>query len=60
MEKYFKRKLEPPFPERKNDDSTKSCSVEINLIDLPTDPGLRTPILDYNPNVRDQVRRVYM
>ncbi|KAM5582361.1 hypothetical protein ABKV19_002668 [Rosa sericea] len=34
--------------------------VEINLADLPSDPGLRTRILDYDPNIRDQVRRQYL
>ncbi|XP_022867080.1 uncharacterized protein LOC111386832 [Olea europaea var. sylvestris] len=27
---------------------------------LPTDPGLRIPILDYNANIQDKVRRAYM
>ncbi|KAL6573705.1 hypothetical protein OROHE_002164 [Orobanche hederae] len=34
--------------------------MEINLPDLPTDPGLRIRILDYNPNIRDEVRRAYL
>ena len=34
--------------------------VEINLVDLPSDPGLRKSISDYDSNIRDQVRREYL
>ncbi|KAL4573208.1 hypothetical protein LXL04_020007 [Taraxacum kok-saghyz] len=34
--------------------------MEINLPDVPSDPGLRTRILDYDANVRDKVRRAYL
>ena len=34
----------------------KECPLEINLDDLPIDPGLRIRILNYYPNIRDQVR----
>ncbi|KAM6543835.1 hypothetical protein CsatB_008282 [Cannabis sativa] len=34
--------------------------VEINLAELPSNPGLRTPILEYDLNVRDQIRRAYL
>lgn len=42
-----------------------SCAVEndVNenlLASLPSDPGLRTPIFDYDPNIRDRVRRAYL
>lgn len=37
----------------------KTC-VEIDLSGLPTDPGLRPWISDYNVNIRDQVGKVYM
>ncbi|KAL5567045.1 hypothetical protein UlMin_030209 [Ulmus minor] len=66
MEKYFKRKLESPFPEEKEskeDDGGKSRDMirtETKFSDLPTDPGLRCPILDYNPNDRDQIRREFL
>ena len=30
------------------------------LTNLPTDLGLRPRILDYHPNIRDQVRRAYL
>ncbi|XP_062075933.1 uncharacterized protein LOC133780069 [Humulus lupulus] len=63
MDKDLKRKLELPFFGRKkanNDANAKTSKEEFNLGDLPTDPGLRIPILNYNPNIRDQVRRHYM
>ncbi|XP_028955524.1 uncharacterized protein [Malus domestica] len=65
MERYFKRKssdesVESSLPPKENDKSSKHACVEINLEDLPVDPGLRTRIWDYHPNVREQVRRVYI
>ncbi|KAL5545449.1 hypothetical protein UlMin_005136 [Ulmus minor] len=66
MEKYFKRKLESPFleeKESKEDDGDKSRDMvrtETKFSDLPMDPGLRCPILDYNPNDRDQIRREFL
>ncbi|XP_062099773.1 uncharacterized protein LOC133805613 [Humulus lupulus] len=46
----------------KNDKITKSsyAGVNINLEDLESDPGLRTPIMDHPLKIRDQVRRAYM
>ncbi|KAL2512353.1 General transcription factor 2-related zinc finger protein [Abeliophyllum distichum] len=37
-----------------------SNETDFDVAQLPTDPGLRIPILDYNVNIRDQVRRAYM
>ncbi|KAK1591673.1 hypothetical protein Q3G72_011480 [Acer saccharum] len=54
MEKYLKRSSTLEM----GSSSKKHC-VEINLTDLPADPGLRTRIWDYHPNVREQVRREY-
>ncbi|XP_026400081.1 uncharacterized protein LOC113295972 [Papaver somniferum] len=31
-----------------------------NPADLPTDPALRIPISEYDPDIRDQVRRAYL
>ena len=66
MEKYFKRKSElelppppPPPTKRVDNSSSKQDRVEINLVDLPSDPGLLPRITDYHPNDRDQVRKVY-
>ncbi|KAL6573582.1 ubiquitin-specific protease ubp15 [Orobanche hederae] len=47
-------------PNNNNVDRSKQSRMEINLPDLPTDPGLRIRILDYNPNIRDEVRRAYL
>ena len=43
-----------------NTKDLKQCLFEINLDGIPTDPELRIRILDYNPNIRDQVRRTYL
>uniref|UniRef100_A0A2N9GA43 TTF-type domain-containing protein n=1 Tax=Fagus sylvatica TaxID=28930 RepID=A0A2N9GA43_FAGSY len=45
---------------RVDNSSSKQDRVEINLADLPSDPGLRPRITDYHPNDRDQVRRAYV
>ena len=52
MEKYFKikSKSELSSPPNKGGDSSKKSHVDINLSDLPSDPGLRPKIMDYNPN----------
>ncbi|KAL5563579.1 hypothetical protein UlMin_033326 [Ulmus minor] len=44
----------------KNGDITKSINLDISLDELETDPGLRIPISEYNPNIRDEVRRKYL
>ena len=61
MKKYFKRKskLELQPSTKRVDNSSKQDRVKINLIDLPSDPGLRSWITDYHPNDQDQVRRAY-
>ena len=61
MEKYFKRKseLELSPSTKRVDNSSKQDRVEINLVDLPSDSGLRLRITNYHPNDRDQVRRAY-
>ncbi|RWR86363.1 zinc finger MYM-type protein 1-like protein [Cinnamomum micranthum f. kanehirae] len=68
MENYFKRKSTSSLPcanlENDNNDQVSSASkksrVEVNLADLPADPGLRNPILSYHPMDRDQIRRAYL
>ncbi|XP_031250521.1 uncharacterized protein LOC116108405 [Pistacia vera] len=39
-------------------DSSKR--VDVDLRDLPTDLGLGPRILDYNPNIQDQIQRIYL
>ena len=62
MEKYFKIKLEFESSSSSKGISKdlKECPLEINLDDLPADPELQIRILDYHPNIRDQVRRAYL
>ena len=53
MKKYFKRKSElelPPSTKRVNNSSSKQDRVEINLADLPFNPGLQPRITNYHPN----------
>ena len=61
LESYYKRESEtPPICTEKNSNCAKRSKVDIDLENLPTDPGLRTPISEYDPNIRDQVRRAYI
>ncbi|CAL2276752.1 unnamed protein product [Prunus armeniaca] len=34
--------------------------VDEILVNLHADPGLRTRIADYSPNIRDEIRRAYL
>ena len=34
--------------------------VDVDLRDLLMDPDLRSRNLDYDPNIQDQIRRVYL
>ncbi|XP_070679516.1 uncharacterized protein [Malus domestica] len=62
MERFFKKiSVPPPSPIiEKNNDTRGHDSAEFILSNLPSDPGKRIRILDYNPNIRDQVRRAYV
>lgn len=62
MEKDFKRKskLELSRPIGRSDDSSKKSRIEINMSYLHSDSSLRTQILDYNLNIRDEIRRAYL
>ena len=61
MEKYFKRKsVIPEFPERDESGPEKWNKFDLELSELPSNPGQRPPISSYNPNVRDEVRRAYL
>ena len=44
----------PPIPMVKNVERIDSTSVDINLVKLQYDPGLRDPIIEYDANIRDQ------
>ena len=54
-----KSKLELPPSTKIVDNSSKQDRVEINLVDLPSNPGLRPWSTDYHPNDRDQVCKAY-
>ena len=62
MEKYFKRKseFESSSSLKGISKDLKECPLEINLDDLPADLGLQIRILDYHPNIRDQVQIGYL
>ncbi|XP_075495869.1 uncharacterized protein LOC142533113 [Primulina tabacum] len=56
MHRFFKRK--DPEPEVQSIGDVRV--EEFDFSQLPVDPGLRTPICEYNVNIRDQVRRAYL
>ncbi|KAL1225039.1 hypothetical protein V5N11_002818 [Cardamine amara subsp. amara] len=37
-----------------------SSTADVDLDNLSYDPGERIPILEYHPNIRDEVRRIYL
>ncbi|VVA36516.1 PREDICTED: zinc finger MYM-type, partial [Prunus dulcis] len=41
-------------------DSSKESELQDILANLIADPGLRPQMLDYDPNIRDEVRRAYL
>ena len=43
-----------------NGEGSKQDGVKEILTNFLTDPDLRPRILDYHPNIRDQVRRAYL
>ncbi|XP_022855574.1 uncharacterized protein LOC111376802 [Olea europaea var. sylvestris] len=65
MNRYFQRKrnvdsVDERVSNNVDVDEGVSNNVEFDVTKLPTDLGLRIPILDYNANIRDEVRRAYM
>ncbi|XP_020414126.1 zinc finger MYM-type protein 1-like [Prunus persica] len=74
MERYFKRRFASTTSSSDNVDSSSSRDVGISsdvdsskeselqdiLANLIADPGLRPQMLDYDPNIRDEVRRAYL
>lgn len=45
------------FQLREINDNAKSNKEEFDPTNFSADPGLRIPILDYNSNIQDDVRR---
>ncbi|KAI5335555.1 hypothetical protein L3X38_025688 [Prunus dulcis] len=74
MERYFKRRFASTTSSSDNVGSSSSRDVDISrdvdsskeselqdiLANLIADPGLRPQMLDYDPNIRDEVRRAYL
>ncbi|KAL4565530.1 hypothetical protein LXL04_029628 [Taraxacum kok-saghyz] len=61
MDKYLTKRKASDSSKSINVEFSKRIRAEINLPnDLPSDPGMRTRILDYDPNVQDEVRRAYL
>ncbi|XP_038679226.1 zinc finger MYM-type protein 1-like isoform X2 [Tripterygium wilfordii] len=63
MDKFFKRKSiagDSSQSHARDKSAMKQSRVEIDLTNLPADPGHRLPIWSYNANDRDQVRRAYL
>ncbi|XP_057747944.1 uncharacterized protein LOC130967139 [Arachis stenosperma] len=60
MEKYFKRKLPLESEVTPLVSSNKKKFLEFNVESLVADPGQRPKISNYDPNVRDEVRRAYL
>ncbi|KAL5543108.1 hypothetical protein UlMin_010818 [Ulmus minor] len=65
MERFFKRVSNGSHPQESHSqevevESSKRSRIEINIADLPFDPGLRAPISDYSPNIQDEIRRHYL
>ena len=60
MEKFLTKRKTTTDPEPSNVDTSKRNRVEVNLADLPSDLGMWIRILDYNTNIRYEVRRSYL
>ena len=64
MERYFKPHEPSSLTKKRKITVDSECSKEKELEEiletLPSDPARRPRILDYDPNIRDQVRRRYL
>ncbi|XP_034229398.1 zinc finger MYM-type protein 1-like [Prunus dulcis] len=62
MERFFKRKLSTDSSSLSNPGSSNARPIEVDeiLANLQADPGLRTRMADYSPNIRDEIRRAYL
>ncbi|KAI5313839.1 hypothetical protein L3X38_043015 [Prunus dulcis] len=49
-------------PSQSNPGSSNVRPIEVDeiLANLQADPGLRTRMTDYSPNIRDEIRRAYL
>ena len=71
LERYNKRKTETPrilsektIVTKKKvgywSSKKKNTKLDIDLVKLPSNHGLRTSISEYDPNIRNQVRHAYI
>lgn len=61
MKRYYKRKdLVESLTPTSNNEPSKQSRKESDLLDLQADLGFRPRITDYDPNIREQVRRAYL
>jgi hypothetical protein len=56
MEKFFKRKL----PSNEQATSSSQQHVQLNLEELPSDPGKRMKMSSYHPNDQEIIRKRYI
>ncbi|KAK9994738.1 hypothetical protein SO802_024441 [Lithocarpus litseifolius] len=52
--------MENPNHNNESESNPKRTHIEVDVVNLPMDPGLRIKISDYHPNERDQIRRHYL
>ncbi|XP_050906241.1 uncharacterized protein LOC127119919 isoform X2 [Lathyrus oleraceus] len=64
MESFFKKKLplKRKFPSNEHQSSSEEQEqqIEVNLDELPLDPGKRIKMSAYLPNDRDKIRKFYL
>jgi hypothetical protein len=69
MEGFFKKKLpikrklpsnEDQISSQEKQSSSQEQRIEVNLDELPLDPGKRIKMSAYHPNDRDKIRKVYL
>ena len=61
MDKFLKRGRGPPSKlDEEPSSAPKQSRIEINLADLPLDPGLRSPIVSFHDSEHDRIRRYYL
>ena len=52
--------MENPYHNNESGSNPKRTRIEVDVANLPTDPGLRIKISNYHANERDQIRRHYL
>ncbi|BBG92710.1 hypothetical protein Prudu_000527 [Prunus dulcis] len=59
MERFFNIKLSTDSPSLSNPGSSNARPIEVDeiLANLQANPGLRTRMMNYSPNIRDEIQR---